>query len=267
MLSSIVFGQFIPGDSLLHRLDPRTKVGTVLAGTWVAIADVNWQGFALAFTYMAAGILVSGFKPAIFYRVLRPFWLILAMTFLLQAFFTPGVQFFSFAGLKITTEGVVAGGQIFFRLVVLITVAALLTLTTPPIKLTAGLEAILSPLQRIGLPAHEIAMMMSIALRFVPTLFIEAQLLIKAQRSRGAGMAGGFLAKAKYLLPLLVPLFARVIRRAEELGEAMEARCYRPGANRTRLFRLELGRADYLTLSISAVFLLMTFYFRISPTT
>lgn len=262
MLSSIVFGQFIPGESLLHRLDPRTKIGIVLAGSWIALAAVNWQGYSLTFACVAAGILGSGFKSAIFYRVLKPFWLILALTFLLQVFLTPGNPLFFLAGLRITAEGLAAGGQIFFRLSALIIVAALLTLTTPPIKLTAGLEAIFAPLRKLGLPAHEIAMMMSIALRFVPTLFIEAQLLVKAQRSRGAGMTGGFLARAGYLLPLLVPLFARVIRRAEELGEAMEARCYRPGANRTRLFSLMFGRADYITLGVSAVSLLAALFFR-----
>lgn len=258
MFSSVTFGQYMPGHSSLHRMDPRTKVGAVLAGAFVAILAVNWQGFVLTAAYVLAGALLSGFRPAVFFMGLRSFWFILALTFILQVLLTPGEPFFAVGGLGISEEGLVAGWQVFFRLVALITIASLLTLTTSPMNLTAGLEALFAPLKKVGLPAHEIAMMMSIALRFVPTLFEEAQTIIKAQQSRGAG-TGGLLARIKGLLPLLVPLCAGAIRRAEELAVAMEARCYRPGAYRSRLSKLAFGPLDYGVLALSAASLAVAY--------
>ncbi|MCL6638788.1 MAG: energy-coupling factor transporter transmembrane protein EcfT [Firmicutes bacterium] len=251
MLSSFIFGQFVAGRSLLHRMDPRTKVAVVLAGVIMTVVAENGWGFALAAAYTALGAALTGLKPLVFVRGLRSFRFILALTFMLQVFLTPGDPLWSPGGLTVTREGLAAGGEVFIRLALLITVTSLLTLTTPPINLTAGLEAIFSPLKRAGLPVHEIAMMMSIALRFVPTLFVEAQGIIEAQRSRGAG-AGGINAGIRWLLPLLVPLFAGAIRHAEELAQAMEARCYRPGANRTRLSGLRFEPLDFGALAAAA---------------
>lgn len=252
MLSSITFGQFIPGDSLLHRLDPRTKVVGVIAAAMSVLMATNWQGFALAAGLTFAVMVLSGLPGRIFLGGLRALWILLAITFLVQLLLTPGELLFELGFIKISREGLEAGSQIFLRLVLLILIASLLTLTTSPINLTAGLESILSPLKRLGVPAHELAMMMTIALRFVPTLLLEAEIVIKAQRSRGAGFAtGGPAGWARSLLPLFVPLFAGALRRAEDLATAMEARCYRGGANRTRLRGLKFSRQDYAAVGVT----------------
>lgn len=252
MLSGITFGQFLPGDSLLHRLDPRTKVVGVVAVAMAVLAAANWQGFVLAAGLTLVAMVLSRLPGRIFLGGLRSLWVLLAVTFLIQALFTPGEVLLSLGPLKVSREGLTAGSLIFLRLGLLILVASLLTLTTSPISLTAGLESILSPLKRLGVPAHELAMMMTIALRFVPTLLQEAETLIKAQRSRGAGFAArGITGMAGSLLPLFVPLFAGALRRADELAIAMEARCYRGGVNRTRLKGLQFSRPDYAALGVS----------------
>lgn len=252
MLGGITFGQFIPGDSLLHRLDPRTKVVAVLGAAMSVLAAANWQGFTLAAGLTLTAMALSGLPVRIFLGGLRSLWVLLAITFLIQILLTPGETLIGSGPLKISREGLAAGGEIFLRLALLILTASLLTLTTSPINLTAGLESILSPLRRLGVPAHELAMMMTIALRFVPTLLQEAEIVVKAQRSRGAGFAaGGPAGWARSLLPLFVPLFAGALRRAEDLATAMEARCYRGGANRTRMRDLTLNRPDYATLGVT----------------
>lgn len=252
MLSGITFGQFLPGDSLLHRLDPRTKVVGVIAAAMAVLSATNWQGFALAVGLTLAAMVLSGLPGRIFLSGLRALWVLLAITFLVQILLTPGEVLFGWGPLKVSREGLEAGSQIFLRLALLILIASLLTLTTSPINLTAGLESILSPLKPLGVPAHELAMMMTIALRFVPTLLLEAEIIIKAQRSRGAGFAtGGPVGWARSMLPLFVPLFAGALRRAEELATAMEARCYRGGANRTRMRELKFGRPDYAALGVT----------------
>lgn len=256
MLSGITFGQFIPGDSLLHRLDPRTKVVGVLGAAMCVLTATNWQGFVLAAGLTLGAIALSRLPAGIFLGGLRSLWVLLAITFLIQVLLTPGEILIGYGPLKISREGLEAGGQIFLRLALLILIASLLTLTTSPINLTAGLESILSPLRRLGVPAHELAMMMTIALRFVPTLLQEAEVLVKAQRSRGAGFAaGGPAGWARSLLPLFVPLFAGALRRAEDLATAMEARCYRGGANRTRMRGLKFGRPDYAAVGVTLVVL------------
>lgn len=257
MLSGITIGQFIPGESLLHLLDPRTKVLGVLAGAVSVLAAADWRGFALAAGLTLAALLLSKLPARTFLGGLRSLWVLLAITFLIQLLLTPGEALLALGPLQITREGLAAGVQIFLRLALLILLASLLTLTTSPITLTAGLERILSPLQRVGVPAHELAMMMTIALRFVPTLLQEADTVLKAQRSRGAGSTGrGPAGWARNLLPLFVPLFAGALRRAEDLAVAMEARCYRGGANRTRMKGFQFAPRDYaataLTLAVLA---------------
>ncbi len=256
MLESITFGQFMPGDSLLHRLDPRTKVTGVLSVAVSVLVASNWQGFILVVGLTLAAVLLSRLPVKVYTRGLRAFWIIFAITFIVQAFFTPGEILAAIGPVTITLEGLVNGGKIFLRLVLLVLIATLLTLTTPPVNLASGLESMLSPLKKLGVPAHELAMMMTIALRFVPILLQEAETLLRAQRSRGAAfVTGGPSGWAKGLLPLFVPLFAGVLRRAEDLATAMEARCYRGGANMTRMMSLRLGLPDYMTLTVTAAIL------------
>lgn len=256
MLSSITFGQFMPGDSLLHSLDPRTKVIGVLAVAVSVLVASNWQGFALAAGLTFVAILLSRLPARVYIGGLRAFWVIFAITFIVQAFFTPGEILAGLGPLKVTHEGLENGSRIFLRLALLVLIATLLTLTTPPVNLAAGLESMLSPLKRLGVPAHELAMMMTIALRFVPILLREAETLVRAQRSRGATFAtGGPAGWARGLLPLFVPLFAGALRRAEDLATAMEARSYRGGANMTRMMSLRFGLPDYVVLTLTAVVL------------
>jgi energy-coupling factor transport system permease protein len=252
MLGGISLGQYIPGDSLLHRLDPRTKVIGVLAAAASILAASNWQGFALAALLTLTALLMSKLPLGILLRSLKSLWILLVVTFLLQAFLTPGTPLAGLGPLRISREGVIAAGEILLRLALLILTAFLPTLTTPPIKLTAGLESIISPFKRLGVPAHELAMMMTLALRFIPTLLQEAEVVVSAQRSRGAGFTTGRPAKwAKSLLPLFVPLFAGAIRRADDMAVAMEARCYRGGANRTRMRVLKFGTPDYAAIGVT----------------
>jgi len=263
MISSITFGQFIPGNSLLHRLDPRTKVICVIATAIAVVSIVKWYEFAILAVFIFLSMILSRIPARIFFRGLFSIWLLLVVTFSLQALLTPGEVLFGLGALKITREGLAAGCQIFLRLALLILIAFLLTLTTSPISLTAGLESILAPLKRAGVPTHELAMMMTIALRFVPTLLTEAEKVIKAQQSRGAGLGSGeVVERVKGLLPLFVPLFAGALRRAEELAVAMEARCYRGGANRTRMNSLVLELPDYVTLGITFAVLAMSVWLR-----
>lgn len=252
MLGGITLGQYVPGDSLLHRLDPRTKVIGVLAAAATILAATNWQGFVLAALVTLTAILVSKLPAGILLRSIKSLWILLAITFLLQAFLTPGTALAGMGPLVISREGAIAGGEMVLRLALLILTAFLPTLTTPPIKLTAGLESIISPLRRLGVPAHELAMMMTLALRFIPTLLQEAEVVVSAQRSRGAGFTTGSPAKwARSLLPLFVPLFAGSLRRADDLAVAMEARCYRGGANRTRMSVLKFSAPDYAVIGVS----------------
>jgi energy-coupling factor transport system permease protein len=250
MSLKLTMGQYIPGESLLHRLDPRIKVACVLVVAVAVLFASGWAGFVPAALLTAAAIALSGFSPRFIIGGLRSLWLILTVTFLLQLLLTPGELLLALGPLKISWEGLEAGSQLFLRLALLIFLASLLTQTTSPVSLTAGLESVLSPLTRLGVPAHELAMMMTIALGFIPTLLQEADILVKAQRSRGAGLEGGPAGWLRNMLPLLVPLFAGALRRAEDLATAMEARCYRGGANRTRIRSLHPGPADYAAVAV-----------------
>lgn len=256
MISGISFGQFIPGKSLLHRLDPRTKIICVIAVALAIVYVVKWYQFAALAGFVFTALLLTGIPVRIYLRSLYSIWLLLAVTFCLQALLTPGEVLFGLGALTVTREGLAAGGQIFLRLAMLALIAFLLTLTTSPVSLTAGLESILAPLKRVGVPTHELAMMMTIAMRFVPILLTVADKVVKAQKSRGAGFGSGKIGeRVRGLLPLFVPLFAGALRSAEELAVAMEARCYRGGANRTRMKSLVLQWPDYVSLGITCAVL------------
>ncbi|MBR1821248.1 MAG: energy-coupling factor transporter transmembrane protein EcfT [Clostridia bacterium] len=267
MLKNMTLGQYFPGESLIHRLDPRTKLMATIA--LIAIVFVS-QGFA-GFMLIAAFVLVcaasTGIHLKFLIRGLKPMFFIIIFTFILNLFFqTGGSALVQVGPVKITDQGLRMASFMAVRLMLLVVCSQLLTLTTSPISLTDGLESLFRPLQVIHFPAHEIAMMMSIALRFIPTLMDEADKIMKAQKARGANFeTGSVVQRAKAMVPLLVPLFVGAFRRAEELALAMDARCYRGGAGRTRMKQLKYQGIDALActailLLLAAVILLNRFH-------
>ena len=245
----ITLGQYFPGDTPVHRLDPRTKILLVL---FYIVALFLAKG---VFTYLAllalliTGIAVSRIKPKAILKGLRPILIILIVTSLLNVFYTDGTELVSFWIFTITYEGIRNAIFMVWRIMMLISCTFLLTYTTSPLLLTDGLENLLGPLKKIRVPVHELAMMMSIALRFIPTLIEETDKIMSAQRARGADFdSGNLLDKAKALIPLLVPLFISAFRRADELATAMECRCYHGGEGRTRLRELHYRPADWVCI-------------------
>lgn len=255
MLSDITLGQYYPARSIIHKLDGRVKILLVLALiVMLFIADTP-----LAYTVTAvfvALIIVMSKVPFVFVlKGLKPILYILIFTSLLNIFLTDGRILYSIGFLKITYEGLVLALTMVVRLVLLVAATSILTLTTSPIMLTNAIERLLSPLKIIKFPAHEIAMMMTIALRFIPTLMEETEKLIKAQSARGTDFAsGGLLQKIKAMVPILVPLFINSLKRADELALAMECRCYRGGENRTNLKTMKITATDITAIVIFAVY-------------
>jgi energy-coupling factor transport system permease protein len=246
LLSDITLGKYVAVDSPLHRLDPRTKF---LATTALMMALLTNEGFApllLASPFIALAVWCSKVPPALVLKNLRPFFWLFFFTIVLHALLTPGATLWRLPYLDrpITVEGVQLGLFFSLRLAAVVLIASLLTLTTTPMELTDGLEKLLSPLRRFGFPAHELAMMVSIALRFIPVLVEEAERLHKAQLARGADFGGNPLRRVRNLLPLLVPLFISAFARADRLALAMESRCYRGGEGRTRYRELRFARGD-----------------------
>jgi energy-coupling factor transport system permease protein len=252
MLKDITLGQYFPGNTLAHRLDPRTKLlVTVLYIIALFSAHSLWS-YALLVLVLAISVRVSRVGIKALLRGLKPVLFIIAFTAILNLFYTPGRTLVQFWVLRITYEGVRTAITMMLRIMLLIMGTFLLTYTTSPIRLTDGLESLLSPLKKIKLPVHELAMMMSIALRFIPTLIEETDKIMSAQKARGADMeSGGAIKRAKALTPILVPLFISAFRRAEELALAMECRCYHGGEGRTRLRELKSGLRDYVALCIT----------------
>lgn len=256
MLKDITIGQYFPGDSIIHRLDPRIKI--IIIGLFIAslffidsffpyIFIVLFIGTVVKVAELPFKFIIKGIKPLIF---------IILITLLINMFMIKGEVLFKIVGpLVVTKEGLRTAVFMAIRLILLITGTSLLTLTTSPIALTDGIEKLLSPFKKIGVPAHELAMMMTIALRFIPTLLEETDKIMKAQMARGADFeSGNILSRAKNLVPLLVPLFINAFRRADELATAMEARCYRGGDNRTRLNELKLKKHDVIIMASMIVF-------------
>lgn len=255
MLKDITIGQYFPGDTVVHRLDPRIKIIIIMMFiiSLFFITAFYPYLFVLAFILIAIKISKIPFKYVL--KGLKPLMLIILITFVINIFMTKGEVLFELGPMTITREGLRQAVFMALRLIFLITGTSLLTLTTSPISLTDGIEKLLSPLKRVGVPAHELAMMMTIALRFIPTLLEETDKIMKAQMARGADFeSGNIINRAKNLVPLLVPLFINAFRRADELAVAMEARCYRGGDNRTRLNELKLQRNDYTTICLTTVF-------------
>ena len=256
-LENITLGQYYPADSVVHRMDPRVKILLLIA----VIVAIFLAGNLLAFVPIIAFLVIvtklSKVPVKMMVKGLKPLRLILILTFVLNLFFLQGETVLLDLGFaQIKKEALILAVHYSLRLVLLVLFSSILTLTTPPITLTDGLERLLSPLRVIHFPAHEMAMMMSIALRFIPTLMEEADKIMKAQTARGADFeSGNLIARAKAMVPLLVPLFVSAFRRAGDLAMAMEARCYHGGEGRTRLRQLAYTGKDWITLALGIVLL------------
>ena len=255
MLRDITLGQYYPGTSKVHNLDPRVKILSTLLFVCAIFFVGNFTGYAFVALFLLFVIRLSKIKLSLVLKGVKPLAFIIIFTSLLNLFLTQGEIIWKMGFLKITKEGLSLAISMSLRLILLVMGTSLLTFTTSPIALTDGIEKLLSPFSKIGLPAHEIAMMMSIALRFIPTLVEETDKIMKAQMSRGADFeSGNILSRAKAMVPILVPLFLGSFRRADELATAMECRCYHGGEGRTRLKELKIQKNDILSLLVMAGF-------------
>lgn len=256
MIKDITIGQYLPGESFVHKLDPRVKI--ILSFLFIIVLFIvnNFAGYVVIalFTGIVIGIAKIPFKYI--FKGIKPIIWIIVFTAILNALLTPGNTVFSIGPVKVTDKGLYLAIFMVLRLIFLIIGTSVLTLTTSPIALTDGIERLLNPFRKIGVPAHELAMMMTIALRFIPTLLDETDKIMKAQMARGADFeSGNIIKRAKNLVPLLVPLFISSFRRADDLAMAMEARCYRGGEGRTRLKQLRYTGRD--TIAVLSTILLV----------
>lgn len=264
-LQAVTVGQYFPGRSLLHRMDPRTKIMAVLLLSIAIFLPRGWIGYALTAVFTIGAVALSQVPPRFILRGLRPILLFLAIAVVFNAFLTPGEALYHIGKVTITREGLVLSAVAAVRLVLLVVTASLMTLTTSPIQLTDGLERLLRPLSPLGVPAHELALMMTIALRFIPTLAEEADRIMRAQMARGADFqSGNLLNRVKGLIPVMVPLFVAAFRRADELATAMEARGYRGGKGRTRMKELFFTGIDYLGWIALLAYTLAIVYLRVT---
>lgn len=257
LLRDITIGQYFPGNSLIHRLDPRFKIVITVLYIIMLFAGGTYTGLAIGAVYAFIAIALSKIKPKMFVKSIKPimpFLLITAVINLLLV--SSGEILWQWKFLKITDAGINISVFMIIRIVLLIAGTSLLTYTTSPITLTDAIERLLSPLKKLKFPVHELAMMMSIALRFIPTLIEETDKIMSAQKARGAEIdTGSFITRARNLVSILVPLFISSFRRADELATAMECRCYNGGAGRTRLRQLKSAPRDYTALFVTAAFL------------
>ena len=258
MLTDITLGQYFPGNSLLHRMDARVKIVLLFFYILAIFVLDNNYCYALNTAFALAAIKMSKIPPVMVLKSIKPMWWILLFTFIIQMFTIPGETLCKLWIFNLTYEGIVRGFIIALRLVLLIAVSSLLMFTTSPLMLTDALEILFAPLKKLGFPAHELAMMMTIALRFIPTLLEETDKIIKAQKSRGSDIGeGNFMVKAKSMIPILVPLFISAFRRAEELAMAMEARSSRGGIGRTRMKAMRMHKLDFLAIGIFIIYLII----------
>lgn len=259
MLSNITLGQYYPGDSAIHRMDPRIKIVLSIAFIVCIFLVKDLLGYAIALAYILFTVRLSTVPFKLLMKGLKPLRFILILTFVLNLFFSAGETVLLRVWIiSVTSEGLMMAAHFSLRLVFLVLGTSLLTLTTSPVALSDGMELLLTPLKVIRFPAHELAMMMTIALRFIPTLMEEADKIMKAQMARGADFeSGNLLNRARAMVPLLVPLFVSAFRRASDLAMAMEARCYHGGENRTRLRVLRVTRLDGYACLITAALMLL----------
>ena len=261
MLKDITLGQYFPGNSPIHRLDPRTKLIMLVVYIVALFSAGNWASYAIAFGFLAMTIAVSRIPLKAIVRGMKPLVFILIFTGILNLFFTAGdTVLVSVWKITITLEGVVRAVFMMVRILLLISATFLLTYTTSPIALTDGLESLLNPLKKLRLPVHELSMMMCIALRFIPTLIEETDKIMSAQKARGADFeSGNLMQRVKALVPILVPLFISAFRRADELATAMECRCYQGGDGRTKMKLLRYKRGDLNTFGVGILLLAAVF--------
>ena len=258
MLKDITLGQYFPGNTVVHRLDPRTKLLLVIIYIVGLFNSVGWVSYAIVIAVTALSMAVSKIKPRSALKGLKPLIIIIILTAVLNIFYTDGTPIVE--GWIITWEGIERAVMMSLRIILLIVGTFMLTYTTSPIALTDGLELMLNPLKKIKIPVHEMSMMMSMALRFIPTLIEETDKIMSAQKARGADFdSGNLFQRAKALLPILVPLFVSAFRRADELAVAMESRCYHGGDGRTRMKQLKMQGIDAWALLLGAVFLAIIF--------
>ena len=257
MLKDITLGQYFPGQSVIHRLDPRTKLTMLVVYIVALFLAEGWVSYGLVFVFLAVVIRLSTIPLKSILRGMKPLVLILIFTGVLNLFFTQdGEVLVKFWVLTVTSGGLSRALMMMARILMLISGTFLLTYTTSPIALTDGLEALMNPLKKVGVPVHELSMMMCIALRFIPTLIEETDKIMSAQKARGADFESGSLTdRAKALIPILVPLFISAFRRADELATAMECRCYQGGEGRTKMKQLHYHREDFLSYCAGAVLL------------
>jgi len=257
MLKDITLGQYFPGKSFVHRLDPRTKLIMLVAYIVTLFVASNWISYGLCLLFLVVTISISTIPLKSIVRGMKPLLVILIFTGILNLFFTDGEKVLvKFWVITITLEGVIRAVFMVSRILMLITATFLLTYTTSPISLTDGLESLLSPLKVIKVPVHELSMMMCIALRFIPTLIEETDKIMSAQKARGADFEiGSLMQRVKALVPILVPLFISAFRRADELATAMECRCYQGGSGRTKMKLLRYHRGDLQAFGIGVLLL------------
>jgi len=264
-LSSVTIGQYFPGNSYLHRLDPRTKILAVIFLSVAIFLPQTWAGHALTVAFSLVAVALAQVPLKFIIRGLRPILIFMLFAMIFNAFLTPGEKLFAIGTLTVTREGLILSGVAAIRLVMVVIVASLLTLTTSPILLTDGIERLLRPLSPIGVPAHELALMMTIALRFIPTLMEEADRIMRAQTARGADFqTGNIVNRVKGLIPVMVPLFVAAFRRADELATAMEARGYRGGKGRTKMKELALGGHDLVAAVVVVLFTGVVVFMRVT---
>ena len=253
MLKDITLGQYFPGDTVVHRLDPRTKLLLVIIYIVGLFNSVGWASYAFVILVTALSMAISKIKPRSALKGLKPLVIIIILTAVLNIFYTDGTPIVE--GWIITWEGIERAVMMSLRIILLIVGTFMLTYTTSPIALTDGLEIMMGPLKKIKIPVHEMSMMMSMALRFIPTLIEETDKIMSAQKARGDFDSGNLFQRAKALLPILVPLFVSAFRRADELAVAMESRCYHGGEGRTRMKQLKMQGIDAWALVLGAMFL------------
>lgn len=254
MLKDVTLGQYFPGETSVHKLDPRTKLVLVIVYIVALFLAKGAASYALVAACLLAVIGISKIHLKVIVKSLKPLLLIIVLTALLNLFYGSGEPLVQFWIFKITKEGIENAVFMVLRIALLVAGTFMLTYTTSPIALTDGLESLLGPLKKLGAPVHELAMMMCIALRFIPTLIEETDKIMSAQKARGADFeSGNLLSRAKALIPILVPLFISAFRRADELATAMECRLYRGDVGRTRMRQLKIARVDVCALLWVAV--------------
>lgn len=256
MLSGITIGQYFPGDSVLHRMDPRAKLLLTFAYIVAVFVPRNWAGIGAAVALLIVSVAASRLPLRLIWKSVKPILPLIVLTSAINMFYVKGTPLVEWGFIRISVEGVVTAAFIAIRIACLIAGSSLLTYTTSPTALTDALERLFKPLNLIHVNVHELAMMMTIALRFIPTLIEETDKIMSAQKARGADLeSGGIVQRVKALIPILIPLFVSSFRRAYELATAMECRCYRGGSGRTRMKQLHYAPSDVVALLMMLAFI------------